>query len=561
MKLCKYGCGLIAVFPPEKPSRCGKSANSCPATRKRKSESRLRILETSKEEILDKCRRTNLERFGVENASQSDIVKQRMKETNLERFGVENASQSDIVKKKKAETSQNHYGTHHPAQSDIVKQRMKETNLERFGVENASQAVKVKEKISEKLKNADLQKSIRLKMKATCLQKYGVENPAVLELTKLKSRETSLRKYGVAHFIQSSRGRRIVQRPKLPQAIIEKITSEEFWKEEYCNKQRSIDQIAAELGINAAGASNYFWKYSNLELRGFANQGSSAEERSFIDFIDSLELKTIARLSFQKLAKMVGKISESRKEIDVYLPDFKLAFEYNGLYWHSELHQKPEYHHEKTLECERLGIRLIHIWSDDWLLKRTLLEKKIRAFVGLEKERVFARKCSILIPTSQQKKSFYETNHIKGDGAGSITYALQNGGALVAMLTLKSMGNGSYDLNRYATSCSVVGGFSKLLEHFKRKVNWKRIYTFADGCWSRGELYLKTGFSLVGEIPPSFHGFENFRDFRINRLNYTHDKLSKRFPHLSGTQKEIMDQAGILRIWDCGQLKFELVKI
>ena len=127
------------------------------------------------------------------------------------------------------------------------------------------------------------------------------------------------------------------------------------------------------------------------------------------------------------------------------------------------------------------------------------------------------------------------------------------------MITFKSMGNRIYDLNRYATSCSVPGGFSKLMEHFKRTESWVKIYTFADRCWSRGDVYLKSGFIQTEEIPPSFHGIENFRDLRINRLNYTHEKLQKRFPNLNGTQKEIMDQAGILRIWDCGQLKFELI--
>jgi hypothetical protein len=194
------------------------------------------------------------------------------------------------------------------------------------------------------------------------------------------------------------------------------------------------------------------------------------------------------------------------------------------------------------------------VWSDDWIFKQELVKKKICSLLGLEFQKVYARKCAIVSVDSKKKKNFYSTNHIKGDGVGSISYGLQYGGQLVALITFKNIGKGIYDLNRYATSCSVVGGFSKLLSHFKKNTNWSKIYTYADRSWSRGDVYLKTGFTFLSEIPPSFHGLE--KDRRVNRLNYTHKKLSRRFPTAVGTQDQIMSSAGILRIWDCGQLKF-----
>ena len=35
-------------------------------------------------------------------------------------------------------------------------------------------------------------------------------------------------------------------------------------------------------------------------------------------------------------------------ELDIYLPDSKLAFEFNGLYWHSESQKGKNYHQIKT---------------------------------------------------------------------------------------------------------------------------------------------------------------------------------------------------------------------
>ena len=32
-------------------------------------------------------------------------------------------------------------------------------------------------------------------------------------------------------------------------------------------------------------------------------------------------------------------------ELDIYLPDLKLAFEFNGVYWHNELNKSNNYHY------------------------------------------------------------------------------------------------------------------------------------------------------------------------------------------------------------------------
>lgn len=40
------------------------------------------------------------------------------------------------------------------------------------------------------------------------------------------------------------------------------------------------------------------------------------------------------------------------KEIDFYLPKYKIGIEYDGVYWHSEVYKDKDYHLNKTLECE-----------------------------------------------------------------------------------------------------------------------------------------------------------------------------------------------------------------
>jgi hypothetical protein len=53
-------------------------------------------------------------------------------------------------------------------------------------------------------------------------------------------------------------------------------------------------------------------------------------------------------------------------ELDIYLPDKKLAFEYNGDYWHSTDDIKYR-DNQKKIQCRNNGINLITIFENEWL--------------------------------------------------------------------------------------------------------------------------------------------------------------------------------------------------
>jgi very-short-patch-repair endonuclease len=484
-------------------------------------------------EALEKKKQTCLERYNVESPSQTEPVKARYRSTCLERYGVEYANQSEEIQARTRSTCLERYGVEYSHQIASVREKFKTTMLERYGVEFPSQS-----------------KEIRSKIAATCKRRYGVKRYSQTAEWVTRVKATNLKRLGVEHTFQSLKVQAKSRETRFKlygswnsknccysEEILEKITSEEFWYQKYVVESKSIFDIAIEL--NASNTINgYFHLYSGLKLR----RGTSAAEGQLANFISQ----------FQHIETQ---FSLGRQFLDIYIPELKLAFEYNGIYWHSSEFKDKDYHIQKTLACEKRGIRLIHIWEDDWVNKQELMKRKIKSILGVSDRKVFARKCTILVPTKEQKRSFYEQNHVKGNGGGSIDYALEYQDELVAMITFKLTDSG-YDLTRYATSCSVPGGFSRLLEHFKRNNPWSRIYTYADRSWSQGDVYLKCGFRLMYITEPNFHGVENSK--QRNHLNYTHTQLQKRFPDLEGTKFEIMDQAGIKRIWDCGQLKFEM---
>ena len=134
----------------------------------------------------DKAKKTNIERYGFEHASQSKEIKDKMRETNIERYGVEYSLQSEEIRDKGKETNIERYGFENPAQSKEIKDKIKETNIERYGFENPFQSEEIKDKI-----------------KKTNIERYGVENPFQSEEIKDKIKETNIERYGVEYVLKN----------------------------------------------------------------------------------------------------------------------------------------------------------------------------------------------------------------------------------------------------------------------------------------------------------------------------------------------------------------------
>lgn len=74
-------------------------------------------------------------------------------------------------------------------------------------------------------------------------------------------------------------------------------------------------------------------------------------------------------------------------ELDFYFPERKLAIEYNGDYWHSDVHIRQcrgmsavEYHSLKRKLCEEQGVRLAFLWESDWKFDSNIRES-VKIFV------------------------------------------------------------------------------------------------------------------------------------------------------------------------------------
>lgn len=270
-----------------------------------------------------------------------------------------------------------------------------------------------------------------------------------------------------------------------------------------------------------------------------------------------------------------GEIQESVKnllpkgEIDIYLPSLNLAIEYNGLYWHSEKSGRGQYYHlYKTLECKKKGIRLIHIFSDEWINKQDIVKSKLQSIIGTNSNKIYARKCIITeIKDTKIKNEFLSKYHIQGSDKSKIKLGLYYNNELVSLMTFSNprlaLGAKSsitkWELSRFASSCHVIGGASKLIKHFIKNYNPESIYSYSDNRWSDWEnnMYLKTGFDFISRSTPGYYYTKDYIT-RFHRFNFRKQKLKEMGVNIEGrTENKIMNDLGYVRIWDCGVAKFE----
>ena len=252
------------------------------------------------------------------------------------------------------------------------------------------------------------------------------------------------------------------------------------------------------------------------------------------------------------------------KELDIFIPKYNVAIEFDGLYWHSELFKDKNYHLNKTLECNNKGIKLIHIFEDEWIYKKNIVKSRLKNILGLNTEKIFARKCDIKIIDNEVCKSFLINNHIQGDVSSQIKLGLYYYNELVSLMTfnngriIMSGKPNEYELTRFCNklNTNVIGGASKLLKHFINNYKPKNIISYADMRWSNGDLYEKLGFTFIhNSIPNYWYVIGNTRQYRFN---YRKSCLIKQGFDSNKTEHQIMLERNIYRIYDCGTKRYEL---
>lgn len=288
------------------------------------------------------------------------------------------------------------------------------------------------------------------------------------------------------------------------------------------------------------------------------SQNSSYDENRIAKYIKNLDFKIIEN----------DRNIIQPYELDIVIPEKKLAIEYCGLYWHSELSGKDNtYHLNKLNLCNEKGYRLITIFEDEWLNKEKIVKNRLKHILGLNNNKLYARKCIIQEIDTKTAKEFIDKYHLQGYAGSSIKLGAFYDNILVAVITFskpsiskgrKEQNKKIYEISRFCLSISIIGIASKFLKYFMKNYDWFEIFTFADRRWDTGKVYEKIGFEKIGYTKPNYWYFYGSDKKRLHRFNFRKNILENKlnFFDAEKTEWENMKENGWNRIWDCGNIKF-----
>ena len=315
-----------------------------------------------------------------------------------------------------------------------------------------------------------------------------------------------------------------------------------------------------EVKCNECGRTFIIEANSFLQGHGcpYHNCNSSSKEKEIADFIRTLGYDDVYNNDRKTL---------NGKELDVLIPSLNIAFEFDGIFWHNENNKENNYHLWKTTECEKNGVRLIHIFEDEWRKKKNIWKSMISNILGKTENRIYARKCIVKEVPTKECTNFLNNNHIQGWCPSQIKLGLYYNDELVSLMTFgKSrhfIGDGKmeYELLRFCNilNTNVIGGASKLFKYFVDNYSPNSVVSYADRRWSKGKLYDNLGFEFSHFSPPNY--FYVIGDMRKNRFNYRKSILVQKYGCPEDmSESEFCKQQKWYRIYDCGTAVYKWFK-
>jgi len=338
-------------------------------------------------------------------------------------------------------------------------------------------------------------------------------------------------------------------------------------------KKHNITQAEYKLKYNIEISSNFFSEKMKPLLakanENVKNSFISKSQKELSEFLENNNIKTDN--SNRKFLNGV--------ELDIINHEKKIGIEYNGLFYHTELGGKKNntYHLNKTKLMNSKNYSLIHIFEDEWELKKDIVKSKlVQIFGNNNLEKIYARKCEIKKINKSEKDIFLNKNHIQGADNSNIFLGALFNNNLVAVMTFdnkrsmskKQNGDSSYELLRFATDINyrVIGIASKILNYFINEYKPDNIISFADRRWTldkNNNLYTKIGFKLTNILRPdySYYNPKIDRLRRFHKFGFGKKSIKKKYPNIYSDEKtewQMMQEAGYDRVWDCGKFCYEL---
>lgn len=323
--------------------------------------------------------------------------------------------------------------------------------------------------------------------------------------------------------------------------------------ESFKDKPTLMD-ISNKLNIKYQLCVRYIAKYNLHNLINIKYNSSYLEDELYNIIKDVCEYDVLRRC----------KNIINPQELDIYIPEMKIAFEFNGDYWHSDELKDSEYHQKKTITCAKKGIRLVHIFEHEWIDidMHDKLVSLIQRLVCNTSNKFFGRDTYIQEIDSTLAKEFCDKYHMQSYTTSKINigcFANESNRLLGVMTFGKPRFNHDYEYELirlcWDNSVNVVGGTERLFKYFINKYNPNSILTYCDISKFTGNIYTKLGFNVIKITKPNYVWVHNESLIYVHRYRTTKAKLVENgLGAESDTEDSIMKNNGYLKVYDSGNL-------
>lgn len=313
---------------------------------------------------------------------------------------------------------------------------------------------------------------------------------------------------------------------------LSKLTDKHWLMQQY--KDFTLTEIAKSIGVSTWMVQNSFKK---LSIDCYHKM--SSYERLIVNFLHRCGVTTIV----SNTRKII-----SPKELDIFLPDFNIAIEINGEYWHSTTHPHmyKDYHKEKTTRCNELGIILLQFWGNEIanIHKRMIVFSKIKQVLGITYTTIYADNITVNEIPHEVGVEFLSHNSLNILTANDpIFFGIMHVGDLVAVLCVDdNETNDSIIIHEYCIKIdiNIDGGLKKIIDYITNMYHSMRDITgvISGQYYTHENEFIINGFFQTNWSTPLELAYDANKQTLTKSAN--HDFSCKRF----------------FQIYDCGRVEY-----
>lgn len=291
----------------------------------------------------------------------------------------------------------------------------------------------------------------------------------------------------------------------IPDDIRALLNDRDWLHHQHFELKRSLTEIAIGCNVEPSVVHCRFKEFNLGTPQRFA---ASKNEREIAEYITSIGIDVVGNTR-----KLITPM-----ELDLYLPEYNLAIEHCGIYWHSSQHKACDYHLTKLHKCTNVGIRLLTLFEDEWIFNQTAVKTLIKRALGKLPTIDLTNSEIITDLPVHVVADFIADNCLDTVDCDKVVGMHQNG--ILHTIVDYTIVDSTIVINKLVQSAvqpysidPVIKALHKL-HPMCHTFNWSTDSRFNDG-----SECIQSGFTLVDVTPPDYYWVKGIT--RRNRISFT----------------------------------------